>query len=110
MRKNMTKKPTQRVQPVSPRKFNNLQSLGVPIQYDTVYGYFSRRFPDVFDQLNDPIGYLSNDIEAIVIRSFDMGRIFKIVEAPKALRERGVERVLAFPQVVLARHYRPRTD
>ncbi|RVH29557.1 hypothetical protein [Sinorhizobium meliloti] len=109
MRKKITKLP-QRVQPVSPRKFNDLQSPGVPVQYDTVYGYFSRRFPDVFDRLDDPITYLGNDIEALVIRSFDMGRICKIVEAPKALRERGVERVLAFPHVVLVRQYRPRSD
>lgn len=103
-------KPSQRVQPVSPRKFNDLQSFGVPVQYDTVYGYVSRRFPDVFDRLEDPITYLGNEIEALVIRSFDMGRLFKVVEAPKALRARGIERVLAFPHVVLVRHYRPRTD
>lgn len=97
-----------KVQPVSSRKFRGYQDVGTPMFYETAYGYLARRWPDIFDKLDDPVAYVQSETEALVVLSDKLGRVVKVVDAPSALRKRGIEFVLAYHQTTLANHYRPK--
>ena len=74
--------------------------------YGTAYAYFSRNLPEAFAMLTDPVRETEADFGALTIRTLDQGRQVIVVEAPVALKDRGIQRTLAFPIGVLNRFYR----
>ncbi|MDW9927544.1 hypothetical protein GOB16_12015 [Sinorhizobium meliloti] len=94
---------------VTARQFRAFQDVDTPPGYDTAFSYFSLRLPFAFSLMEDPVNDVEADLGTLALRTLDMGKEIKIVEAPSALKERGKHRTLAFPLPVLARYYRPPT-
>lgn len=93
------------VKAATPRKFRPFQDVATPPGYDTAFSYFSSRLPEAFDLLYDPVIDVEADLGKLTLRTLLKGKEIKIVQAPSALRERGIRQTLAFPLLIMARYY-----
>ena len=87
-------------------EFSEFQGTTKVRGYGTAYAYFSRNLPEAFRMLVDPVLETGSDFGALTIRTLDAGKQVIVVEAPTALKKRGILRTLGFPIGVLNRFYR----
>ncbi|ASP97017.1 hypothetical protein GOC87_04670 [Sinorhizobium meliloti] len=90
---------------ISPRQFRTFQDVPTPMGYDTAFSYFSLRQPEAFSLLDDPVNDVEADLGKLTLRTLAKGKEVKIVEAPSALKERGIRQTLAFPLLIMAKYY-----
>lgn len=86
--------------------YTSFQDAPVPPGFETAYAYFSRENPEAFDWLEDPETAIADGAHPdlfVVAERYGLKTIE--VEAPTALKKRGIEKVAAFPMQVLWRHF-----
>lgn len=76
-----------------------------PTGYDTNYSFLSSVYPKDFEYLYDPVDDLAVDHWRLRRLTEGRGMLVLSVEAPTALKERGIMTTLAFPEVILDLFY-----
>lgn len=86
--------------------YPSFQDAPVPPGFDTAYAYFSRANPEAFEWLEDPETAIADGAHPELFAMAKLHRFATIeVEAPSALKRRGIDKVAAFPMELLWRYY-----
>jgi hypothetical protein len=80
-------------------------SPNLPEGYDTVLGYLSRERPEIVDLMSDPIGDTLKDSFTLKADCVKDDATVETVDAPPALRERGIMQINAYPLEYLATRF-----
>lgn len=76
-----------------------------PIGFETTIGYVFGHSPAVATLITDISIFVDVDEPILAERALKQGHPVCTVEAPRALRDRGIKSCLAFPEAVLREHY-----
>lgn len=80
-------------------------SPNLPDGYDTALGYLSRERPEIIDLMSDPIGDTLKESFALKADCVKNDATVETVDAPPALRERGIMQINAYPLEYLAARF-----
>ena len=72
-------------------------SPNLPDGYDTVLGYLAREQPEIINLMSEPIGDTLKDSLSLKAKCVKADTLVETVDAPPALRERGIMQINAYP-------------